>query len=438
MDLKRTLADFNAEAFWAGISTFAFMVFGALTLQLSIIERFNLPQPMAQSWIVVTWLTPGVVSLLFILRFRQPLGIGWTIPGLVYLGSLAGKFSFEEMVTANLIAGCAIVLLGFVGAGRHLIRLVPMPILMSMFAASMIDFIVRLVDAAAINVALTAPMIGAYLFGRRLNCRQVPPIGLSVITGAVLIAILGQSRTAAVDFGLPTLATPGIAFSLEAILTISIPMVVLVTALGNGQGLGFLVAQGYRVPANSLTIAIGLMTMVNAVFGGHPAAMTRTSSAMLGGPAAGPLDKRYWAAAVAFTMVLAVSVGSGLFVTLVTVVPPEYILVIAGLAVLPSFEDALLRAFDGQLRFGSVVAFGMTLSSSLTLAGIPSAFWALPAGVAASLLIEGDELRAYWGRATSSAPSTQDAMNSRRTGIDSSYQLDPTISVIKAVNLRNQ
>jgi benzoate membrane transport protein len=138
------------------------------------------------------------------------------------------------------------------------------------------------------------------------------------------------------------------------------------------------------------------MTVLNAVFGGHPAAMTRTSSAMLGGSAAGPLETRYWSALIAFTLVIGASLASGLLITLVAALPAEYILIVAGLAILPAFEDALGRAFEGKLRLGAVVAFGVTLSTSLTLFGIPAAFGALVAGVGASFLVEGEELKAYW------------------------------------------
>ena len=94
------------------------MVFGALTLQISVIKQMGLPAGQAESWIVITWLTASVVSLAFALRYRQPMAIGWTIPGLVYLASLAGDFSFAELVTANLVAGVAIVVLGAVGGGN--------------------------------------------------------------------------------------------------------------------------------------------------------------------------------------------------------------------------------------------------------------------------------------------------------------------------------
>ena len=137
------------------------------------------------------------------------------------------------------------------------------------------------------------------------------------------------------------------------------------------------------------------MTVVNALLGGHPAAMTRISSAMLAAPAAGPMEKRYWAAIVAFAPAALVALATGLVLGLLAILPAEYVFAVAGLAISPAFEDALARAFTGKLRFGAAVAFGVTLSS-FVVAGIPSAFWALIAGVAASLLAEREALLEQW------------------------------------------
>jgi benzoate membrane transport protein len=150
-----------------------------------------------------------------------------------------------------------------------------------------------------------------------------------------------------------------------------------------------------------MTIVVGLMTIANAFLGGHPAAMARTSSAMLGGSAAGPLEKRYWAAIVAFLPAVAVALSAGVVMALVTVLPAEYILAVAGLAILASFEDALVRSFSGPLKVGASVAFAVTLSS-VTIAGLPSAFWALAAGIGVSLIVERNEIL---GSVTSSAES---------------------------------
>lgn len=388
---SRIWRDLNMEAFWAGLSAFLFMIFGALTLQISVTQQFGLSEAQAGSWIFITWLTAGVVSTWFILRYRQPLAIGWTIPGLVYMAALARQFTFEEFVGANLVSGLLIVLLGRLGVGGRIIRLIPMPIIMGMFAASIVGFITRMVDAMSADIALVGPMVLTYLLGRFINIPRLPPVGLAVVTGAVMMALLGRADAPDVAFALPEVALPGVAFSPDAILTVSIPMVVLVLGLGNVQGLGFLIAQGYKVPTDRMTIGVGLMTIVNALLGGHPAAMARTTSAMLGGPAAGPLEKRYWAAIVAFLPAALVALLSGVVVMLIAALPAEYVLAVGGLAILASFEDALVRAFSGPLHTGAAVAFAVTLSS-FAAAGIPAEFWALLAGIAVSVAIERHQL----------------------------------------------
>jgi benzoate membrane transport protein len=241
-------------------------------------------------------------------------------------------------------------------------------------------------------------MVAAYLLARAWNNPRVPPVGVAVVMGAILVAALGKAGTPEVEGGLPQLAAPGVAFSLEALLTISIPMVVLVVGLGNVQGLGYLNAQGYRTPGNAVTAAVGAMTVVNALFGGHPAAMTRVSSGILGGPSAGPLEKRYIGAIVTMTLATSIALATGLLLAVVAVLPAAYIVTVAGLAILASFEDALGRAFSGPLRAGAAMAFGVTMST-FTVAGIPSAFWALLAGLGVSLFLERGELLKQWQEA---------------------------------------
>jgi predicted benzoate:H+ symporter BenE len=58
--------------------------------------------------------------------------------------------------------------------------------------------------------------------------------------------------------------------------------------LGNVQGLGFLTAQGYRVPVNRVTMMLGVNSIVNAMFGGHAAIISRNGMPILAGSEAGP------------------------------------------------------------------------------------------------------------------------------------------------------
>jgi benzoate membrane transport protein len=98
-----------------------------------------------------------------------------------------------------------------------------------------------------------------------------------------------------IAWALPVLTRPSVSFSASAFVAVSLPLVVLSMGLGNVQGLGFLIAQGYRVPVNATTAILGLTSVVNALFGGHAAIVSRNGMPILAGPDAGPRAGRYWA-----------------------------------------------------------------------------------------------------------------------------------------------
>jgi benzoate membrane transport protein len=250
------------------------------------------------------------------------------------------------------------------------------------------------------DALIAGPMVAAYLGGRMLANRRVPPVGLAVIAGAIMVVALGEVGDLRVESSLPSAVFPDFRLSPEAILTVTLPMMVLVLGLGSVQALGFMMTQGYDPPVNRVTVAIGAMTVANAAMGGHPASMARTGAAMVSGQDAGPPEGRYWAAVVSFLPTFGVALGTGFVVALIGVLPDGYIFTMAGLAIFVAFQDSIERAFTGTLRFGSTVAFVVTLST-FTLMGIPSAFWALLAGIGASLVLERRELLRFWKRVIS-------------------------------------
>jgi len=98
---RGALSGFSSAAFWAGVTAFLFFVFGALTVQISVLRQFGISDSQQTSWITVTWASCSLVSLPLCLYYRQPLAIGWTLPGLLYMGSLAETFTLAEFATAN-------------------------------------------------------------------------------------------------------------------------------------------------------------------------------------------------------------------------------------------------------------------------------------------------------------------------------------------------
>ena len=165
------------------------------------------------------------------------------------------------------------------------------------------------------------------------------------------------------------------------------PWSCLALALGNVQGLGYLAAQGYRVPVNRVSVAVGAASIVNALLGGHQASVGRAEQRDRGRPrgrSAGPalLGGRARRSGLA----LVIAAARRRRGPVVGALPAGFVAVVTGLALLPAFQDALERAMGG-LRFrGRRHAF-VVAATPVQAAGIGSSSWAL-AGLGASLGVE--------------------------------------------------
>lgn len=389
------LKDFNAAAFWAGITAFVWYAFGAVPLHIAVSSQLGISTSASSSWMFIVWFSGALASIGLSLSYRQPIPITWTIPGLVYLGTLAGHYSFAEMVGANLAAGVLIILLGALGIGARIMAWLPLPIVMGMFAGSILGYMTRMVAATVSDTLIAGTTVLAFLIGRAIKSPKIPPLAFAMVIGGVTVVLADRITDASVLWALPALAVPDMTFTGSAIIGITLPMVVLAMGLGNVQGLGFLMAQGYRVPITPITVVVGINSVVNALFGGHPAIVARTGVAILAAPDAGPAGTRYWANLVAASLTMVLAFAAAPVMSLIGVLPKAYVFALAGLAILSALQDAFEKAFGGKLRFGALAAFGVA-ATPFVFAGITSAFWAVLVGIGASLFVEREDLIAGW------------------------------------------
>jgi benzoate membrane transport protein len=220
-------------------------------------------------------------------------------------------------------------------------------------------------------------------------------VGLAVVGGGIAVAVVGAGGAAPIEWTAPALAIPEMAFSATAIVAVSLPMVVLAMGLGNIQGLGYLLAQGYKVPVNSVSTLVGVNSIVNALLGGHAATVARTGVAILASADAGPAPGRYWAAVIAAVLTMFIALAATPLASLLNVLPRTYVYALAGVAIISSLQDALEKSFGGNMRFGALVAL-VVAATPFSVLGITSAFWAILAGVAASACAERRQLIEFW------------------------------------------
>ena len=389
------LRDLNPSAFWMGITVFFWYAFAGIPLHLAVAAQLRLSADETASWILIVWVTSAAASIYASLLYRIPIPITWTIPGIIYLGALAGRFSYAEIVGANLLAGVLMVVLGALGIGKRIMTWLPFPIVMGMFAGSILEYGTRLVSATVEDALVAGTCVLCYLAGRLVNDPRLPPVGLAAVGGAIAISLRGNSAAIDIAWSAPALTVPQMSFGPAAFAAITLPMIVLSMGLGNVQGLGFLQAQSYKVAVTPVSVLVGIASTLNAIFGGHPAIVARTGVAMLAAKEAGPAEARYWGVVVSALLTLFIAFAGTSIAALVGVLPKSYIFALAGLAILGALQDSLEQSFSGPLRFGALVAFLVAVTPFAVL-GISSAFWALLAGLAASVLLERQELLKQW------------------------------------------
>lgn len=389
------LADLKMSAVLAGFTAAVWYAFGALPLHIAVSLQLGLTPAQTSSWVFIVWTSGALLTIGLSLLYRLPVPITWTIPGLIYLGTLSGQFSLPEIMGANLMAGVLFLILAVLGFGERIMKWLPLPIVMGMFAGSIFIYVTRTVSTIVDDLPVAGVTVAGYLIGRAINHRKIPPVGLAVVFGVAAIILNSRLPHFDLPWSLPAVGVPNMEFTFSAFVAVSLPLVVLALGLGNVQGLGFLMAQGYKVPLNVVTIATGVGSIVNALLGGHPATVARTGAALMAGPEAGPAHTRYWGAVTSAVLTLFMALSAGAMAALVGILPRGFITVLAGVAILASFQDALEKGFGGQMRFGSLIAFAVA-ATPFSIFGITSAFWAILTGLLGSLLVERAELFAYW------------------------------------------
>jgi benzoate membrane transport protein len=383
----------------AGITTFIWYAVGMVPVQIAAIGQFGLSSAETSSWIFIVWASGAAASIALSLAYRQPIPITSTIPGLLFMATLAGSYSYPELLGANLLAGILIVMLGFTGIGGRLLEWLPMPLAMGMLGGSILADVSKAVSATVGDAVVAGATVMGYLVGRTIRNQRIPPVGTALVTGAIAIIVTQNFSTATpVAWQWPTLVMPPIEFTLPSLMAVSVPMVVLSMGLGNVQGLGFLRGQGYQVPVNVVTVVLGLNSIVNAIFGGHAAIVSRNGMPIMASAEAGPVGGRYWANLISAALTLIIAIAAYPVASLLAILPLSYVLALAGVAILPSFQSAVEQAFSGKMRFGAVVAF-VIACTPFSLFGVSSAFWALIGGLLASLIAERADLLGHWRRA---------------------------------------
>jgi benzoate membrane transport protein len=377
---------FHAPALAAGFTAVLIGYSGSAVIVFQAAKAAGADALQISSWMMVLGIGLGLTSIGLSWRYKMPIITAWSTPGAALLATSLGDIGMAEAIGAFLFSGALITLSGISGWFERIMDRIPLPLAAAMLAGILFQFGVDAFVSMESRLGLVMAMFVVYLLARKLVPRY--SILVVLIVGLILCHLLNilDFNSFSPAFNAPQLVLPE--FSAASMIGVGIPLFVVTMVSQNIPGIAVLRTAGYRAPVSSVISWTGITTLLLAPFGGFAYNLAAITAAICTGPEAhADADKRYLAGLSTGVLYLLLGIFSGAIASLFAAFPAEFVLALAGLALLPTIANSLYTAVsDEASREAAVITFVVT-ASGISLFTIGAAFWGLVAGVVTSLVL---------------------------------------------------
>ncbi len=362
-----------------------------VTIPVAAAESMALTRAELTSWIIALYAVPCVLSLALALRYRQPLLLTGNFFYMVFIARLGSDVAFDEVVGASLVTGVVILGVLATGISNRLASLVPAPIVLGLLAGAVLPFVVDLFTLLGSEPVAVGGMMLAYLVGQRFLSASIPPILPALLAAIVLAPATGNAGSLPRE--LPGVSVTVIApsFTIDAIVTITPVLVLLIMLQSNLPSIVYLRSQNYEPPERALGAISGIGTAAASLLGPTGISLSLPATSFVAGPVAGPRATRFVVVIIASGVLLVLTLFAGVAADLPNIVSVDLLFALAGLTVIGVLSHAMRAVVSGPLTLGPLFALAIALSD-FTAFGLSSFFWALVIGTAVSQVIERDQL----------------------------------------------
>lgn len=378
--------DVSLSALVAGFVTVLVGFTSSAVLVFQAAQGFAATPEQMGSWLWALGVGIGVSGMLLSLYYKIPVATAWSTPGAAILIAGANGFNIHQAVGAFLLAGIFVAIAGFTGWFERALKHIPVSLAAAMLAGILLQFGLNVFTALQANPALVLSMLVVYLLAKRLRPRYA--ILLALVVGMIISLMQGELHSTQVSLQLTQPVWIAPQWSLQAMISLALPLFVVTMASQNLPGIAMIQAAGYRTPTSWLVGWTGTATTLLAPFGAFAINLAAISAAISLGPEAHANSaRRYVAAVSAGFFYLLIGLFGATVTTLFMAFPKALVLAIAGLALFGTIASSLSSALAVEReREAALVTFLIT-ASGLTLAGIGSAFWGLLAGIVSLLIL---------------------------------------------------
>lgn len=378
--------DFSISALVAGFVTVLVGFTSSAVLVFQAAQSFAATPEQMGSWLWALGVGIGLSSIVLSLYYKIPVATAWSTPGAAILIAGANGFNIHQATGAFLVAGVLVAIAGFSGWFERALKHIPVSLAAAMLAGILLQFGLNVFTALQDNTLLVLTMLLVYLLAKRMLPRYA--ILLALVVGIGISMMQGELHSTQVALQLTTPVWIQPQWSLQAIISLALPLFVVTLASQNLPGIAMIQAAGYRSPTSSAVGWTGTTTILLAPFGAFTINLAAISAAISLGPEAHPNPaRRYVAAVFAGMFYLLIGLFGATVTTLFLAFPKALVFAIAGLALFGTIASSLANALAvDREREAALITFLVT-ASGLSLGGIGSAFWGLMAGIISLLIL---------------------------------------------------
>lgn len=361
---------------------------GTFILVFQAAKVAGLSPELTASWVWSISIGVGVTGIVLSWTAREPIITAWSTPAAAFLITALATTPYAEAIGAYLLSAAAFVALGLSGYFEKAIRLIPPGIAAGLLAGILLQFGIGAFGGMSIDPVLAGLLIMAYLVLKRFTARYAV-VGILVL-GLAFLLIEDRVDLSGLSLQLaaPVFTMP--AFSLNATLSVALPLF-LITLTGQYMpGMLVLRNDGFKTSANPIVTVTGLGSLLMAPFGSHAFNIAAITAAICTGREAHEDPSRRWIAGIAAgVFYILVGVFGVTLAALFMAFPATFITTLAGLALLGAIGGSLAGAMaDAQAREASLITF-LAAAANISLLGIGGAFWGLAIGLAAHAVLNG-------------------------------------------------
>ena len=361
---------------------------GTFILVFQAAKVAGLSPELTASWVWSISIGVGVTGIILSWLTREPIITAWSTPAAAFLVTALATTPYAEAVGAYLISAAAFVVLGVSGWFERLIRLIPPGVAAGLLAGILLQFGIKAFGGMSIDPLLAGLLIVTYVVLKRFSARYaivgILALGLAFLLMQERVDLSGLTLSLAA----PVFTMP--AFSLNALLSVALPLF-LITLTGQYMpGMLVLRNDGFKTSANPIVTVTGLGSLLMAPFGSHAFNIAAITAAIATGREAHEDPSKRWIAGIAAGVCyILVGVFGVTLAAVFMAFPATFITTLAGLALLGTIGGSLATALaDAKTREASLITF-LAAAANITLLGIGGAFWGLVIGLVAYAVLNG-------------------------------------------------